>query len=440
MPEQRFSEARQLYLFAEDDIEMTAELNARLWRGSFNSRESTLQQLSPYVGKLKSGMVKVLISLYSQPGETVLDPFCGSGVVPLEAVLAGRRAWANDLSPYAYVLTHGKLEAPGTERAALERAKELADMVEQEAPQVDLSEVPEWVQEFFHPDTLREILVAFRILRQREDYFLMACLLGILHHVRPGFLSYPASHLVPYLRKSKYPPDKYPQMYTYRDLRSRLLAKVKRAYRRHMLPAAWEKREYRVWQTNAMSLPIGDATVDAIISSPPYFGALDYARDNRLRLWFPGCEDWKELVQPGVNSLPVRLDVAPAPEWGFRRCWGGFLPWKSREKLGAYLCLAALDASLTANNKVYLPQMSVCLKGMDRVLREGGYCVLVLGDVERDGKTRHTAEVLADLAVEVTNGRFVVETIYDDRIPDERRSRRRTKTTKFERILVMRKA
>jgi len=33
----------------------------------------------------------------------------------------------------------------------------------------------------------------------------------------------------------------------------------------------------------------------------------------------------------------------------------------------------------------------------------------------------------------------VVETIYDDCVPDERRSRRRTATTKFERILVMRK-
>ncbi len=392
MSEQRLNEARQLYLFAEEDLETIKELDARLWHGSFNSRESTLQQLSPYVGKLKSGMVKVLISLYSQPGEIVLDPFCGSGVVPLEAVLAGRGAWANDLSPYAYVVTRGKLEAPGSERIALERAKQVADKVEQEAPQTDLSEIPVWVQEFFHPDTLREILVAFQILRQNEDYFSMACLLGILHHVRPGFLSYPASHLVPYLRKAKYPPDEYPKMYAYRDLRSRLLAKVKRAYRHHMLPVTWEKREYRVWQTNAMSLPIDNETVDAIISSPPYFGALDYARDNRLRLWFLGCEDWKEL-----------------------------------------------DASLTASDKVYMPQMSVSLREMERILKSGGYCVLVLGDVERDGKTRRTAEILADLAVEVTNGEFKVETIYDDRIPDSRRSRRRTRTTKFERILVMRK-
>ena len=383
-------EARQLYLF--EDTEEVTKLDARLWHGSFNARESTLQQLSPYVGKMKSGMARVLINLYSRRGDIVLDPFSGSGVVPLEAALAGRCAWANDLSPYAYVLTRGKLEAPGSRKVAIERAKALIDAAEQDAPSVDLTVILEWVREFFHPDTLREVLTAFRILRQQEDHFLTSCLLGILHHVRPGFLSYPASHLVPYLRKNKYPPDEFPEMYAYRDLRSRLLAKVKRAYRRHLLPVGWEQRQYRVWQTNTMSLPIEDETVDAIISSPPYFGALDYARDNRLRLWFLGCEDWKEL-----------------------------------------------DASLTANSKVYLPQMSVCLQEMYRVLKPGSYCVLILGDVERDGKTRRTAEILADLAVEATQNQFVIDTIYDDRIPDERRSRRRTRTTKFERILVMHK-
>jgi len=383
-------EARQLYLF--DDTEVITRLDARLWHGSFNSRESTLHQLSPYVGKMKSGMARVLINLYSRPGDTVLDPFSGSGVVPLEAALARRRAWANDLSPYAYVLTRGKLEAPGSERVAMRRAKELIDVVEKEAPSVDLTAIPEWVREFFHPDTLREVLTAFRILRQQEDYFLTACLSGILHHVRPGFLSYPASHLVPYLRKNKYPPDEFPGMYAYRDLRSRLLAKVRRAYRHHTLPVDWEQRQYRVWQVNAMNLSIEGETVDAVISSPPYFGALDYARDNRLRLWFLGCEDWKEL-----------------------------------------------DAALTANQKVYLPQMRVCLQEIHRVLKAGSYCVLVLGDVERDGKIQRTAEILAELAIDATYGGLVVETIYDDRIPDDRRSRRNTRTTKFERILVMQK-
>jgi DNA modification methylase len=384
-------EGRQLKLF--DTSEKAIQLDSRLWHGSFNGRESTLQQLSPYIGKMKSRMACVLIRLYSNPGDVVLDPFCGAGVVPLEAALASRQAWANDLSPYAYVLTRGKLEAPASRSIALQRAKALLDSVQMNAPSEDLSNVPDWVAEFFHPDTLREVHSAFKLLKQQEDYFLMSCLLGILHHVRPGFLSYPASHLVPYLRKKKYPPDEFPEMYAYRDLRSRLIAKVNRAYRRAMLPIGWERVSHKVWQENAMELPVGDETVDAVISSPPYFGALDYARDNRLRLWFLGCEDWKQL-----------------------------------------------DASLTANKKVYIPQMSAALNEMGRVLKPGGHCVLVLGDVERNGKLRRTAEILADLALGLEGHQFVVETIYDDFIPDKRRSRRRTKTTKFERILVMHKA
>lgn len=377
------------YLF--DQPELT-QLDAQTWHGSFNGRESTLQQLSPYVGKLKSGMVRALIQLFSQPRDIVLDPFSGSGVVPLEAALAGRVAFANDLSPYAYVLTSGKLETPNSEHLALEKAASLLDSVEASAASVDLATVPEWVRVFFHPDTLREVLVAFRLLREQQDNFLTACLLGILQHVRPGFLSYPASHLVPYMRESKYPRTDFPAMYAYRALRPRLIAKVKRAYRRHMLPANWEIREYSVWRENSMRLLIAENQIDAIISSPPYFGALDYARDNRLRLWFLGCENWKDL-----------------------------------------------DKSLTASSKVYMSQMADCLVEMDRVLKTRGYCVLVLGDVSRDGKTHRTAELLAELATQVTDNRFIVETIYDDLIPDERRSRRQTQTTKYERILVMRK-
>jgi len=382
-------EPEQLYLFPKKSIK---NLDPGLWHGSYNARESSLQQLSPYVGKMKSGMARVLIELYSTPGQTVLDPFSGSGVVPLEAVLAGRCAWANDLSPYAYVLTRGKLEAPVNSREAMAKAWGLAKAVSREAGSVELEAVPQWVREFYHPRTLCEILTAFRILEEQDEYFLRACLLGILHHVRPGFLSYPASHLVPYLRKDKYPREQFPDMYVYRDLASRLFAKVKRAYRRCMFPVNWHERRYKVWKTNSMNLPIADGGVDCIISSPPYFGALDYARDNRLRLWFLGCHDWKQL-----------------------------------------------DASLTANNKVYIPEMSVCLREMHRVLKKGAHCVLVLGDVQRQGKNHRTAEILADLARKVTDGGFHFCAICDDTIPDDRRSRRRTRTTKYERILVLRK-
>jgi DNA modification methylase len=379
----------QLRLFGEQRI----ELDARLWSGSFNARESSMHQLAPYVGKLKSGMVRVLIELYSRPGDVVLDPFCGAGVVPLECVIMGRNAVANDLSPYAYVITRGKLSAPFTKQEALREADDVLREIESRIRTVTSNNnVPDWIRNFFHPHTLKEIITAFEVLRERQNYFLMACLLGILHHVRPGFLSYPASHLTPYLRLRKYPPEEFPKMYSYRDLRSRLLAKVARAYRRTGFTQLRNQMTWQVLQENTMNLSLPSNSIDAIISSPPYFGALDYARDNRLRLWFLGISDWKEL-----------------------------------------------DRSLTASDQVYIPQMKQCLRQMDRVLKEGSYCVLVLGDVERNGVKKYTAQIISELAHEASDGRLVQKLIYTDEIPDIRRSRRLTRTTKYERILVIQK-
>lgn len=222
-------QAEQLILFRQDE---SLELDARLWAGSFNAKESSMHQLAPYVGKLKSGMARVLISLYSRPGDLVFDPFCGSGVVPLESVLMGRHTIANDLSPYACVITRGKLSAPQSKHQALLQTEELTKEIERRAPSSSPDTAPHWVRKFFHPETFKEVLAAFDVLKEQQNYFLIACLLGILHHVRPGFLSYPASHLTPYLRTKVYPPEQFPHMYSYRDLRSRLLAKVERAYRR----------------------------------------------------------------------------------------------------------------------------------------------------------------------------------------------------------------
>jgi SAM-dependent methyltransferase len=386
--------------FFKAQTRLEERLNPVRWEGSFNARECSLHQLAPYVGKLKSGMVRVLLEEFTKEGEVVLDPFCGSGVVPLEAVLLSRHAAGNDLNPYAYVLTMGKLFPPRSLGEGLAKACVLADRVEAESSDEDLSCVPRWVRDFFHPRTLREVVAAFRILRKEKDCFLLSCLLGILHHVRPGFLSYPASHLTPYLRKNKYPRAEYSEMYQYRDLRSRLLAKVERAFSRPPEMKSFFRMQRRVFQQNAMSLPLEAGEIDAIVSSPPYFGALDYGRDNRLRLWFLGVEDYK-----------------------------------------------ILDEKLTADDSVYVPQMNRCLAEMMRVLKPDGYCVLVLGDVHRDGKMRKTAEIVCQLAGQTYVRErdawlysFRTYAIVTDEIPDERRSRRNTKTTKHERIVIMKKS
>ncbi len=374
--------------FEAPPLSSQAGITGSLWEGCFNAKESSIHQLSPYVGKLKSGMAGALVKEFSREGDVVLDPFCGSGVVPCEALLAGRHAIGNDLNPYAYVLTKGKLSAPRTHAEAMTSALKALDEAADET--VSLGEIPDWVKAFFHAKTLAEAVALSRVLRRRGDCFVLACLLGILHHVRPGFLSYPASHLVPYLRVKKFPPKTFPDMYRYRPVRPRLLAKIARAYRRFDPPRPDLTRV--VLRENAMSLSCDDNSVDAIISSPPYYGALDYGRDNRLRLWFLGVDDYRKV-----------------------------------------------DDQLTSNERVYVPQMTRAAGEMLRVLKAGKPAVLVLGDYNRDGRKQDSAAALAQIVRENYSSLASVQSLLVDEIPDERRTRRRTQTTKRETILVITK-
>jgi SAM-dependent methyltransferase len=379
---------RQVGLFHASAVETASGIDGSVWDGCFNAKESSVHQLSPYVGKMKSGMAGALIEEFSRTGDVVLDPFCGSGVVPCEALLAGRHAIGNDLNPYAYVLTKGKLSAPATHTEATARALKALDEAAEET--ISLDGIPGWVKAFFHPKTLEEAVALTKVLRRRRDYFVLACLLGILHHVRPGFLSYPASHLVPYLRANKYPAETYPDMYRYRPVRPRLLAKIARAYRRFDPPKPDLMRV--VLRENAMSLPCESNSVDAIISSPPYYGALDYGRDNRLRLWFLGVDDYRMV-----------------------------------------------DAKLTSNEKVYVPEMTRAVGEMLRLLKPRKCAVLVLGDYNRDGRQQDSAATLSQIVRDNYSSRASVEKLLVDEIPDERRARRRTQTTKHETIIVVKK-
>lgn len=148
------------------------------WAAQCTHIECSLHQLSPYIGKLKSVIARDLILNYSKPGDLIVDMFCGSGTIPLEAALLGRRVFASDSSSYAISLTKGKLYAPLEVEEAIEDVDDILARVES-LPMPDLRRVPKWVRTFFHPSTLKECLRVSAFLKDHDKYFLFACLLGI---------------------------------------------------------------------------------------------------------------------------------------------------------------------------------------------------------------------------------------------------------------------
>jgi hypothetical protein len=357
------------------------------WAGSALKAESTLHQLSPYIGKLKSSIAGALISQFTESGDLIFDPFSGSGTVALEAWAAGRNVIANDLSPYAALLTRAKLFPYPSLELALGDLGKLSLEADEQCELIDLRAVPAWVRKFFHRETLREVLAWTHVLRRRRRWFLLASLLGILHHQRPGFLSFPSSHTVPYLRLKAFPPAEFPQLYEYRPLRDRLEAKIKRAFRRvPELDGALERRCY----AQSAHLLSQKAMVDAIITSPPYMRQLDYARDNRLRLWFLGVDD------PNV-----------------------------------------LDQTISPRKDAFLKLMRQCFIRWRAVLKPQKYCVLVVGDGCSEVQGANLPEIISRIATDEVGG-YVHVHDHTEAIPNERRVRRGLTGSTSETILILR--
>ena len=349
--------------------------------------ENRLHQLSPYVGKLKSEIANQLIQEFSKPGELIVDPFVGSGTVALEAILLGRRSFSADISPYARLLTLAKTTHQTDLDSALMRHKTLVRLAENLNPP-DLRLVPKWVRAFFHPRTLKEVIAYCEVCRKGGDYFHLACILGILHHERPGFLSYPSSHLVPYLRNKKYPRDVFPQMYTYRNYRERIEAKIKRVLKDFKpLPANLARHpqsHFRMSSVFGLTLPRDTALV---LTSPPYMNALDYGRDNRLRLWFLGHENSSILDSKNIKT-------------------------KATFSLGL--------KSLRDKSAATVPQ--------------GKFVVLVIGEKVNSARQHLTSEIAENIFKD-KNDFKLIET-RDNLIPSTRRSRRNCKAVENEQILI----
>ena len=57
-----------------------------------------------YAARMPPSLARQAIALWSKPGDTVIDPFTGSGTVPVEAYAQGRKAFGIDASPLAVLI------------------------------------------------------------------------------------------------------------------------------------------------------------------------------------------------------------------------------------------------------------------------------------------------------------------------------------------------
>lgn len=344
----------------------------------FEDDRHSLHSIVSRICTLPPRLAGHLIKRFSKPGDRVLDPFCGKGTVALEACLLGRVGVAADISPEAVCVARAAIRAPGRQQIANYIANAAQDVQrlerDRETTRV-LQSIDPGLAQFYHPRTLRGVIAWRRFLRDRRSIsadFVRGVLLGILHGKGAMFLSLRCSHSY----------SMSPGYVTRYVAEHGLEAPSRNVAQCILDRAQWVLRDDPpavrgdARRQDARRLRFDTNSTQLVLTSPPYFGVHRYARDNWIRLWFLGVEDYRTVQQQMIQTF----DVAK-----------------------------------------YRGEMSSSMEHVRRVLVPGGYCLILVGDVRqrRRGKRDKWLKTAHLLAEDAQALGFRCEGILRDKIPDK---------------------
>jgi hypothetical protein len=364
----------------------------------------------PYAGRMHPSIARGAIARWSRPGDLVVDPFCGSGTVLVEAMGGGRPAIGVDASPLGIAIAETRTTLLGEAGRAqlIAEAARIADEAGENARRRRRPEIPGWARrefERFFPHVAFELfgLRALVMATPRTD---------VGRALRLCF----SANLVKLMKAGPEAPRDGAEKRIARGVPSRLLAD--RAVELSRSLAVLERRTPP--GTPAPSVRLGDArdlgktvgktesktggktesktgsktesksgsqidseSVRLILSSPPYAGTYDYAAQHDVRF------AWLELPRRSFEETQI----------GARAASGGF----------------------GADPAAWRLAQTRWLGEMGRILAPGGVALLVVGDGVVGHRSEDAAATITALAEPA--GLTAVARASQDRATHDRRLR-----------------
>jgi tRNA G10 N-methylase Trm11 len=309
----------------------------------------------------------------------VLDPFCGTGTVLLEAVLSGRIALGADANPLAKLITTVKtIHIPretlsNTLTTTLIRAKRYRKVFSH----------PEAVVVWYSNKSLRQLTNIQRSITKIEDKqqraFFELCFSNVIRKVSYAdpSISVPV-HWNP--ERFKGHPEKMNEIRkklqqletvdVYDKFEIVCKSNIDRidTLKNHICDGITA----RIISDDARKLGLESNSVDLILTSPPYAGAQKYIRASWLNLYWLNhvkLEDIHDLKTHNIGREDYKKDEIYESYTGIE---AADIVLQDLYKSGN-----TKRAFLAAN---YLNEMKVALDESCRVLRQGGYMVIVIGN------------------------------------------------------------
>jgi len=350
---------------------------------------------------------RYLIRKYSEPGEYVLDPMCGSGTTILEALLNKRIGFGIDIDPIALLITKVK-----TTPIPCESLETASTILEQQIRKLDNdSEYNPILPEFHYRDkwfrsyVLRELGIirdSILVIKEHTDIshmddivdFFQVIMSSIIRDVSNADPHCTRTVLRKKVRKKILPGD------TLKKFSQRLTHQINEM---KQLSETLNESEYfhtRLPRGTALASELGDDSIDLAVTSPPYINAVDYPRTHQLEMY------WLGLLGDGPLSKVKRKYIGTETVYKdeYRN-----LKVSGYETLDPLLeKIYKLDPRRAYIAYKFFDDMKNQLQEMIRILKPGGrYCVAIGNNLMRGVQVK-SHEILAEIAT--TDVGFELET------------------------------
>ena len=287
--------------------EIGDELQLSWSEAELPERERTkhVHRLHPYLGKFVPQLVEALLTRYVSPGGRVLDPFAGSGTTLVQALESGYDALGVDIAAFNCLLMRvktGRYDLFGLEkelrdaesRRGRSRSRPRGYVADWFAPRAaaELVHFRALLGEYEHADVLRVVLARAARSARRTTHFDLE--LPKTPQLEPYWCHKhrrtcrPVEEAGKFL--SRYLLDTLDRIKAFQRVRDK-------------------KREVHVLHGDARSVEL-EGRFDAVLSSPPYPGLIDYHEQHRYAYELLGLDDQRERELGAAARGTSRAAVA----------------------------------------------------------------------------------------------------------------------------------
>lgn len=371
-------------------------------------------------------------TIFSKEGDIVVDPFCGTGTVLLEASLANRKAIGVDVNPLASLIAKTKTSKVKIEKLTkeLENIQNLFKIYSSSKKQYHIPKVSN-IDHWYSKKNIRKLSKIKHILNQITDQEVKEFYLIIFSICCKKF-SYSDPRISVPVKINK---DKFPEGHTLREAAIKNLKFIdknevfeffiEQAKKNIMRLSEYQNKlminsnKVTVYNNDIKHLTkkhIEKNTVQLILTSPPYVSAQKYIRASSLSL------QWLELNNATIAELDkqsIGREHFPKIEYeqlhviGIKKIDKILSKIYERNKLRAYITYK------------YLLEMQESFSHYYKILKNDGYFVMVIGNNTIAGYEFMTHKYLIKIAEKIG---FSTELILIDDIKSRGLMTKRNKT------------